>query len=102
MMISLLLFEKVNVNVFIQFPHFALITSCLLNHVHLLLLWTISLPNTFQEALSHPSWRSAMIEEMDALNGNSTWIPIGKKVIGCRWVFAVKVNRDGLVARLKA
>ena len=26
----------------------------------------------------------------------------GKKVIGCRWVFAVKVNLDGLVARLKA
>ena len=33
---------------------------------------SISLPNTFQEALSHPSWRSAMIEEIDALNGNGT------------------------------
>ena len=102
MMISLLLFKKINVNVFIQFPHFALITSCFLSHVRLLLLWTISLPNTFQEALCHPSCRSAMIEEMDALNRNSTWIPTGKKVIGCRWVFVVKVNRDGLVARLKA
>ena len=28
-------------------------------------------------------------------------LPVGKKVIGCRWVFAVKVNPDGLVARLK-
>ena len=28
---------------------------------------SISLPNTFEEALSHPGWRSAMIEEMDAL-----------------------------------
>ena len=67
---------------------------------------SISLPNTFQEALSHPGWRSAMIEEMDALNGNGTWnlvyLPIGKKAIGCRWVFAVKVNPDGSVARLKA
>ena len=27
---------------------------------------------------------------------------IGKKAIGCRWVFVVKVNLDGLVARLKA
>ena len=67
---------------------------------------SISLPNTFQEALSHPGWRSAMIEEMDALNGNGTWnlvhLPTGKKAIGCCWVFAVKVNSDGLVARLKA
>ena len=62
--------------------------------------------NTFQEALSHPGWRSAMIEEMDALDGNGTWnlvhLPTGKKVIGCRWVFAVKVNSDSSVARLKA
>ena len=27
---------------------------------------------------------------------------MGKKAIGCRWVFAVKVNPDGSVARLKA
>ena len=67
---------------------------------------SISLPNTFQESLSHPGWHSAMIEEMDALNGNGTWnlvhLPTGKKVIRCRWVFAVKVNPDGSVARLKA
>ena len=67
---------------------------------------SILFSNTFQEALSHPGWCSAMIEEMDALNGNGTWnlvhLPIGKKVIGCRWVFAVKVNSDGSVARLKA
>ena len=67
---------------------------------------SISLPNTFQEALSHPGWRSAMIEEMDALNGNGTWnlvhLPTGKKAIGCCGVFAVKVNPDGSIARLKA
>ena len=34
---------------------------------------SISLSNNFHEALSHPSWRSAMIEKMDALNGNDTW-----------------------------
>ena len=63
---------------------------------------SISLPNTFQEGLSHPGWRSAMIEEMDALNGKGTWnlvhLPTGKKAIECRWVFAVKVNSDGSVA----
>ena len=68
-------------------------------------LYSISLPNTFQEALSHPGWRSAIIEDMDALNENGTWnlvhLPTGKKAIGCRWVFAV-INLDGSVARLKA
>ena len=67
---------------------------------------SISLPNAFQEALSHLGWRSAMIKEMNALNENGTWnlvhLPTGKKAIGCRWVFAVKVNLDGSVTRLKA
>ena len=52
--------------------------------------------------LSHLGWRSAMIEEMDALNGNCTWdfvqLLAGKKSIRCRWVFAVKVHPDGLIA----
>ena len=67
---------------------------------------SISLSNTFQEALSHPGWRSAIIEEMHAMNENGTWnlvhLPTEKKVIGCCWVFAIKVNPDGSVARLKA
>ena len=33
---------------------------------------------------------------------NGTWnlvqLPVGKRAIGCHWVFAVKVNPDGLVA----
>ena len=29
-------------------------------------------------------------------------LPIGKKAIRCRWVFALKFNPDGFVARLKA
>ena len=29
-------------------------------------------------------------------------LPTGKKVIGCRWVFAVKVNPNGSIAQLKA
>ena len=29
-------------------------------------------------------------------------LPIGKKAIGCLWVFVVKFNRDGFMARLKA
>ena len=47
-----------------------------------------------------------MIEEMGALTDNSTWdlvrLLVGKKVISCRWVFTVKANPDGSIARLKA
>ena len=42
---------------------------------------------------------------MQALDDNGTWdlvpLPTRKKTIGCRWVFAVKFNLDGPVARLK-
>ncbi|EOX99943.1 Cysteine-rich RLK (RECEPTOR-like protein kinase) 8 [Theobroma cacao] len=66
---------------------------------------SILIPKTVHEALSHPGWRAAMVEEMVALDGNGTWdlvdLPAGKKAIGCKWVFAVKVNSDGSVARLK-
>ena len=33
---------------------------------------SISIPKTVCEALSHPSWRSAMVEEMQALDDNGT------------------------------
>ena len=46
-----------------------------------------------------------MVDEMQALDDNGTWdfvsLPAGKKAIGCCWVFAVKCNLDGSVARLK-
>ena len=29
-------------------------------------------------------------------------LPAGKKAIGCQWVFLVKVNPDGSIAKLKA
>ena len=67
---------------------------------------SISIPKTIHEAISHPHWHNAMIEEMNALDDNGTWnlvkLSQGKQVIGCKWVFTVKVNPDGSVARLKA
>ena len=67
---------------------------------------SVSIPKIIHEALVHSGWRDAMIEEMNALDVNCTWtlenLPAGKQTIGCKWVFAVKVNSDGSVARLKA
>ena len=49
---------------------------------------SISLPNTVREVLSHLGWRSAMVEEMQALDDNAMWdlvpLSIAKKAIGCR------------------
>ncbi|CAM8896855.1 unnamed protein product [Rhodiola kirilowii] len=65
-----------------------------------------SVPNSVSEALAHSGWRDAMVEEMNALDANGTWVltdlPHGAHSIGCKWVFTVKVNPDGSVARLKA
>ncbi|XP_052723914.1 uncharacterized protein LOC128193817 [Vigna angularis] len=59
-----------------------------------------------KEALDHPGWRQAMIAEMQALDHSNTWelvpLPPGKKAVGCRWVYAVKVGPDGEIDRLKA
>ncbi|CAH9119777.1 unnamed protein product [Cuscuta epithymum] len=48
---------------------------------------SISVPKSVKEALSHPEWRHAMVEEMNALDLNGTWdlvdLPSRKKSIGC-------------------
>ncbi|RVW28752.1 Retrovirus-related Pol polyprotein from transposon RE1 [Vitis vinifera] len=67
---------------------------------------SVSLPKSTPEALSHPGWRQAMVDEMAALHSNGTWdlvvLPSGKSTVGCRWVYTVKVGPDGQVDRLKA
>nr|GEY97948.1 cysteine-rich RLK (receptor-like protein kinase) 8 [Tanacetum cinerariifolium] len=76
------------------------------SHAFVANLDSILVPNTVGEALAHSGWRAAMIEEMNALDHNGTWalvdLPVHKKAIGCKWVFSVKMNPDGSIARLKA
>ena len=51
-------------------------------------LFSISIPSHFQEALEDPKWKSAMVEEMKALQKTCTWemveLPMLKKTIGCK------------------
>ncbi|KAI9200598.1 hypothetical protein LWI28_010300 [Acer negundo] len=58
------------------------------------------------EALGDPKWKSAMVEEMKALQKNSTWemveLPLNKKTVGCKWAFTVKYKSDGTIDRYKA
>ena len=66
----------------------------------------IAVPRNIQETMSDPKWKVAAMEEMSALVKNNTWeivkLPLNKRVVGCRWVFAIKHNADGSVERYKA
>ena len=47
-----------------------------------------------------------MVEEMAALHSTGTWdlVPLlaGKSLVGCLWVYIIKIGPDGRVDRLKA
>lgn len=47
-----------------------------------------------------------MRDEINALERNGTWklesLPVGKKAIGCKWVFQIKHKADGSIERYKA
>ena len=76
-------------------PYFAFVST----------LSSVSTPKSTSEALSHPGWKQAMIEEIDALYSNGTWelvaLPLGKSPVDCRWVYTMKVGLDGQVDQLK-
>ncbi|KAJ0754023.1 putative RNA-directed DNA polymerase [Helianthus annuus] len=63
-------------------------------------------PRSYKEAVSDPNWVRAMNEEMEALHKNNTWqlvdLPLGRKPIGCKWVFKIKYKSTGEIERYKA
>lgn len=63
-------------------------------------------PRTFQETMKEEVWRNAMGSEVDALQRNHTWdleeLPPGKKALGSKWVFTIKLRSDGTIERHKA
>ena len=67
------------------------------------------MPTTFKSAMKSndaAKWKEVSSLEMDSLQKNKTWtlvlLPKGRKTIGNRWVFRVKENQAGEVARYKA
>jgi len=66
----------------------------------------IEIPKNVHEALNVPKWKEAVFEKMRELEKNNTWnvmtLPVGKRVVGCKWVFTVKYNSNGSVERYKA
>jgi len=54
-----------------------------------------------------PKWKTAMQEELDSLDRHGTYervneLPIGRKAVGYKWVFKLKLNPDNSIARYKA
>lgn len=47
-----------------------------------------------------------MVDEMSVVHSDGTWdlvpFPPGKSMVGCRWVYTIKVSSDGAIDRLKA
>uniref|UniRef100_A0A2N9F1H2 Reverse transcriptase Ty1/copia-type domain-containing protein n=1 Tax=Fagus sylvatica TaxID=28930 RepID=A0A2N9F1H2_FAGSY len=63
-------------------------------------------PSCFTEASKSSEWRAAMNTEFTALLKNGTWNLVPPKshtnVVGCKWVFRIKRNAGGSLARYKA
>jgi len=59
-------------------------------------------PVTYEEAMSRNNavyWKKACTKELEAFVKQELFStvlkPIGHKVIGCKWVFKTKLNKDG-------
>ncbi|KAM2004613.1 hypothetical protein ACFX15_028040 [Malus domestica] len=66
----------------------------------------VSEPKIFKAASQVLEWQTAMQEEIDALHSQQTWslvpLPCDKNLVGCKWVYRIKKNANGTVARYKA
>ena len=61
---------------------------------------------TYKTTIKDPLWIHAIEKELDAVKANNTWdlvpLPAGKRPIGCKWVYKVKLKADGSLERYKA
>ena len=63
-------------------------------------------PSSFEEAVQQPTWIDTMVEDYDSNINNNAWEvvprPVGKSVVGSRWIYEVKQVADGSVEKYKA
>ena len=66
-------------------------------------------PRTVQEGFSSfvsDEWMKAMNDEMESMRTNHVWdlvdLPLGRKVIGNKWVLKIKRKADWSIERYKA
>ncbi|KAL0386685.1 UNVERIFIED_CONTAM: putative mitochondrial protein [Sesamum latifolium] len=77
------------------------------SHVEFLAtLSTFQEPCSYKEGQGCQEWEEAMRQELDALKKNDTWevvaLPPGKKAIGNKRVYKLKLKADGSIDRYKA
>ena len=70
---------------------------------------TNSVPNTLKQAKASPDWpqwEQAILQELESYRVNNTWIPVKPSpemnLVGSRWVFAIKHDANGNIAKYKA
>lgn len=63
-------------------------------------------PPTFNFASMFQHWVKAMDSEYASLLKQNTWslvlLLVGKNVVHCKWVYKIKRDSDGTIARYKA
>lgn len=66
-------------------------------------------PRTYNQAISCPDkdvWKNAMKKEIEDIESKGTWtrvnLPPGKRAIGCKWVFKIKRDQNGVIHQHKA
>ncbi|GAU22960.1 hypothetical protein TSUD_247040 [Trifolium subterraneum] len=63
-------------------------------------------PVNFEDAVKSEKWLDAMNEEIESIERNNTWelvdLPHGKRAIGVKWVYKVKLNPKGEITRHRA
>ena len=66
----------------------------------------VTKPSSFEEAFQQLTWADAMVEGHDSIIRNSAWEvvprPVGKSVVGSRWIYKVKQETYGSVEKYKA
>ena len=58
------------------------------------------------EALADPTWKRAILEELDSMHENNVWnlslLPTNTKLVKCRWVFKNTLDESGNIIQNKA
>ncbi|XP_021751230.1 uncharacterized protein LOC110716888 [Chenopodium quinoa] len=67
---------------------------------------TVDVTKNITQSLKRPVWRKGMDEEINALVKNHTWnlVPLNttQNVIGCKWIFHIKTDKDSKIIQYKA